>query len=281
MRPALGGRTVTARPGVAAACLATVLWTASSAWPTPRIPEKTQTGSLAGDCRVAGFGRAGARPGGGQLVLCCPFGTALDWPSWAGPQAGIPASAIAPRRRWVIPARGPPLRARARPGPASRSASRARVPGRVPPQDKWAPRHRRAVPGAPPAAPRPGPRGPGPDLHVKWTSRAPAAPVPGRVFKSSGRRGLRSLRARTSSPSRVDVEDADASGPTSSPSRQPDAEPMLLVRGSPRHTDVVPTERAAQRVAALPPAESSGDHRDGARRGTASLPSGRHPAWSR
>ena len=145
-------------------------------------------------------GRVGPGGGVGGLVLCCPFGTAMGWPSRAGPRAGLS-----------------PLRERAAPPPG--------------------------VPGARPAAPRPGPRGPGPDLQVKWTPRAPVAPGPGRVFKSSGRRGLRSLRARTSSPSRVDVVDADASGPTSSPSRQPDAEPMLLVRGSPRHTDVAPTER--------------------------------------
>ncbi len=190
-----------------------------------------------------------------------------------------------PGARPAAPGPGPARPRAPRPGPGARAGFLLKSSGLrglrmlAYLRSASAPRHRRAVPGAPPAAPRPGPRGPGPDLQAKWTSRAPVAPGPGRVFKSSGRRGLRLLRARTSSPSRADVVDADASGPTSSPSRQPDAEPMLLVRGSPRHTDVAPAERAAQRVAALQPAESRGDH--GARRGTASLPSGRHPAWSR
>ena len=86
------------------------------------------------------------------------------------------------------------------------------------------------------------------------------------------------LRAPDGSSSRVDVAGSGCSGPglalqvertswaptlrppTSSPTRQPDAEPTLLVRGSPRYVDIAPAERAAQRVAALPPAGSRGGH---------------------
>ena len=120
--------------------------------------------------------------------------------------ARVPAylrSASAPRRRRVFPARAPQHRV---PGPVG--------PGRIFKSSgrRW-PRWRRARAGSSSRAGVAGSgcSGPGLALQVKWTSRAPDAPAPGRVFKSSGRRGLRLFRARISSPSRADVVGADAS----------------------------------------------------------------------
>jgi hypothetical protein len=95
--------------------------------------------------------------------------------AFSGRPAGRPnlRSASAPRRRRVIPARGPPLRTRA-------------------------PRARPAL-----AAPRPGPRGPGPGSSSRADVSASRAPwARAGLFKSGGRRGLRSLLAPTSSPTR-------------------------------------------------------------------------------
>ena len=79
--------------------------------------------------------------------------------------------------------------------------------------------------------------------------------------RAARRTASRAPWARAGSSSRVDVAGPGGTGPglalqvertswaptlrppTSSPSRQADAEPTLLVRGSPRHADVAPAER--------------------------------------
>ena len=111
-------------------------------------------------------GRVG--PGGGVrgFVLCCPFGTAMGWPSRAGPRAGLS-----------------PLRERAAPPPGrSRRAARCTAS-----RASWA----RAGSSSQVDVTGPGGAGPGPGLQVKRTSRAPVAPGPDQLSESSGCRGRR------------------------------------------------------------------------------------------
>ena len=111
-------------------------------------------------------GRVGPGGGVGGLVLCCPFGTAMGWPSRAGPRAGL-----SPLRERAAP---PPGRSRRA---ARRTASRA----------SWA----RAGSSSQVDVTGPGGAGPGPGLQVKRTSRAPVAPGPDQLSESSGCRGRR------------------------------------------------------------------------------------------
>ena len=87
--------------------------------------------------------------------------------------------------------------------------------------------------GARPAAPDPGPAGP--VRPRRSASRAPWA-RPG-LFKSSGRHGLRSLRAPTSSPSRADVAGSGRSWPRLALRH---GSRTLTVCGSPRHVAIAP-----------------------------------------
>ena len=150
--------------------------------------------------------------------------------------------------------------------------------------------------GRPISAPRARRATAGPFPARRPPHRVPGLVGPGRIFKSSGRHGPRRRRSRAGSSSQADVAGSGRSGP--GPALRVEWmswTPTLRARRALLHgsrtrsrcswsaarraTRTSRRRSAAQRVVALPPAESRGDH--GARRGTASLPSGRHPVWSR